>query len=399
MIAPASAVQSTRHGLSVAVSALTFVLVAFQHFQVASLGGFPLTVGAIAGLTLLATVFRRPGDAIIPVLTTLVVVSSLNALNHAKLVSAGEEYWRTLALVVLAAVIICVSLGPMRDRDVIAPAVARGAFAALVVVVVIAVGQVVLGAMGNTALFNLFGPFQYLYKYDPLLEFNPIPRAQGLYLEPSYLAFITGGLAVLLSILKYRPTAVILLGLVGLVCARSATGLIIAILIIGVAILRSRSKLRGIVLVLVIPAFVALWPYLDSRITSIASEGSSAYYRLVGPTEVLSDVLTRSPFGMPLGSVEAVMPSYALLNGAEVGASLDNGIYLIVFYYGWLGVLMVSAMLVWVVGALMKGRSGANMWMASAWMLGSLFFSGGIFLPEFALMSALIVTSLRLEKS
>lgn len=380
--------------------ALLFALL--QHFQVASIGGFPLTVGAIAGVMLLVTAIRRPSAGLVPVVAVVLAYASLTAIVESDEVEDGLQYWRTLALVLCAITIIAMGLGQSKDPARLSETLATSMFAALVVIVALSALQVIFGAMGNVVFFNPFGGNQYLYQYDPLIAFNPIPRAQGFYLEPSYLAFMVGSLAVILFMLRYRVYWVTILALAGMGCARSATGLLLTLLIATILLLRNSRRIAVSVpalLLLALPAAIATWPYLDDRIGSVNVVGSSAYYRLLGPLEVLTDVLTVAPMGYPMGSVERILPQYQLLNGAAVGGSLDNGFYLIVFYFGWFGVVGVLAIIGWAFVAVLRSGRRSLAWMGPVWVVGSLGFSGGIFLPEFAVTTALVILVSKLEVS
>jgi putative colanic acid polymerase len=105
----------------------------------------------------------------------------------------------------------------------------------------------------------------------------------------------------------------------------------------------------------------------------------------VGPLQILRDTLEHFPLGHPFGSLTSTVADYGILNGAAAGSSLDNGFYVIVFYYGWLGVVLSVVLLAWAVGKLVRASRyvGYGPAIVAIWAVGTLFFSGGIMLPEY----------------
>jgi len=169
---------------------------------------------------------------------------------------------------------------------------------------------------------------------------------------------------------------------------RSATGLLVFALVAMVALLSSRSRWRLPALAVLVLASLVAIPYLAGRLDSTFTAGSSAYYRLIGPLQILQDTLVRYPLGHPFGSLRNTVADYGILNGAAAGDSLDNGFYVIVFYFGWAGVIASAGLVGWaarrVLVALRTARPGPAL--VAVWSVGSLFFSGGVMLPEFLLM-------------
>ncbi|MBT2502711.1 putative colanic acid polymerase WcaD [Curtobacterium sp. ISL-83] len=370
------------------VTILTVGLVVFQHFQIGEFGNYPVTIGVFIGLALLCVASTRV--AVPRLILTFAIVCVPNALVQIVAPSIRDGYgsfFGTFGLFVLGSFFVA-QFSQSTVRPAFVPAAIRGMFLALIVVTLLSVIQVLTGSRGSLAWFNLFGQHQYLYQYDPHLEFNPIPRAAAFYLEPSYAAFVIGTLAVGLVVVKRHAVAAWILGSVGLLAVRSATGLLVFAAVAAVALIVSRSRWRlPAVAGLLLTGIVAV-PYLAGRLDSTFTAGSSAYYRLVGPLRILSDTLVHFPFGHPFGSLRNTVADYGILNGASTGDSLDNGFYVLVFYFGWIGVIGCLGLLAWVGRRVVVAHRASQPGRAlvAVWAVGSLFFSGGVMLPEYLLM-------------
>ena len=377
------------------VGILTFLTIIFQHFQITSLAGFPVSLGSVTGIMLVLFVSRpQTIDGFVWSWCALICLSGAAAMVSSADADA-MHYLRTLALFMLAVAIILLGNSGSRSQFIASDEFARAVFAALVTVVTLSVTQVIFGALKSQAFFNVFGSHQYLYEYNPHLEYVVIPRAQGFYLEPSYDAFIICTLSVVLFCLKKRMRWAVLLVTVGLLSCQSASGLLLMVVVLLFAILRSRPMIAAVsTLILCIVGWTS-GPYLASRLNSIDETSTSANFRIVAPLRVLGDILAQKPLGEPLGAIELVMGRYGLLNGASAGTSLDNGFYVLVFYFGWIGMLFLGAMVTF--GALTTVRqmfAGTGFhWVAPLWLLGSFMFSGGIMLPEFAIMTWLVIAA------
>lgn len=378
--------QTLRSKASVWTAVLTVAFVVFQHYQLILIGTYPLTVGLFLGFGLLfATVERLNVPGAIGLAFVLVAPNAVATIFWPDISEPSSKFFSSLLLFVVASLILAQhSVG---IRTAAKEGIIRGAYISLGIVVSLSIGQVVLGSRGSTALFNLWGSHQYLYEYNPELQFNPIPRAEAFYLEPSYAAFIIGTLGIILVANRRRPVLAASMTVVGLLAVRSATGLILFGLILLLWVLLSRSFAVPIALVATFLAGSLVWGYLLSRLGSANTNGSSANYRLVAPLQVLGDTLLNTPLGHPFGSIPDVLSGYDLLNGAAVGTSLDNGIYVLVFYYGWIGLIAIClgfGVLIRHVGMAVAQRDAMKA-VGPLWIFGSLLFSGGIMLPEFVL--------------
>ena len=366
-----------------------------QHFMIVQAAGYPVTLGLVVGVPLILLLSRGGyASRMILALCAVVALTASSALITGLEGSDPLSFLRTLALFVLAVIVMVAGSAGLDPAFTRSTAFSTAISATLLIVVGLSVLQVAAGTLGSEAFFNVFGRFQYLYEYQPYLQFNPVPRAQGFFLEPSYDAFVIGTLTLMSLLTGRHFRGTIAVGILGILMSRSATGLLL-LLIIGVVVaVRSRPAVSVVVLLGLSVVGVASGTYLQERLESFSTSGSSTNYRLVAPLQVLGDTLLHTPVGHALGSVSKILLGYDLYNGAELGTSLDNGLYVLVFYFGWIGIVLIAVLAIVALRTML--RSGRSAWGAVAplWLFGTLFFSGGIMLPEYAVMTALLIATL-----
>jgi putative colanic acid polymerase len=373
---------------------LIFITIVFQHFRLFYIGGYEATLGLFTGLLVVVLLIKRINFSILmSVWAFLIITSSSSALFSRETVAA--DYMQTFALFILAAFIITSAFGEINWLFVQSKAFAISILTALLVIVAISVGQVALGSMGSDLLFNPFGAQQYLHPYKPNIGLVQFPRAHGFFLEPSYNAFVIGTLTTTLLCLNRFTKSAVLLVVPGLAACQSATGLVLLVLLLGFVALRSRPAITLGAGAMIVAVVVYAGDYLWIRILSFGLEGSSAYYRVFAPIEVLLDVLGSHPLGMPFGSVEEVMGRYDLEMAGVQARSLDNGFYVIVFYFGWIGIILLLLLLAVAIIASRNRGVRSYGWIAPLWLFASLFFSGGIMAPEFGIMTFIVVAAFR----
>lgn len=378
-------------------SALFVAFVVLQHFQIARVGTFGLTLGVLLGVALfLICVKRTDFQAISLTWVVVVALTALAALAAPRIVSASN-YFSTLGLVLVSSAILASSRAGIRSAVLQSSTFKRAVFVSLVIVTAFSVLQTLTGSLGSEALFNPWGSFQYQHQYMPYVQFNAYPRAQGFYLEPSYDAFIIGSLAVLGILLGLNRTVILVIALAGMAACQSATGLILLVILAVVMAVRSKPSSAVPVFLASILLLAALGNYLSTRLLSINSVGSSANYRLVAPLRVMEDVLTKNPLGLPLGSIYDVIQTYGLqMDGVDETVSLDNGVYVIVYYFGWIGLIACIALALWVARSFVTSKKmvrNPNNWIGAYWAAGSLLFSGGIVAVEYATVLFFILSA------
>lgn len=281
----------------------------------------------------------------------------------------------------------------------------RPCFLALFIVSAYSLAQWLLALNGNNSLYNPWGSHQYLHEYFYAQQFGEI-RAPGFYLEPSFNALVISVLAFVLLRLSRRTTVVLAVSAIGIISTQSVAGfaaLILAFLYslvyapapsnarryISVQIVR-----RMLVIVLAVAAIYPSLSYVGDRLGTLNDPGSSTNYRIAAPLSALKAVLATSPLGEPLGSVQSVLSHYSLELGNQVGTSLDNGLYLVVFYFGWLGIVAIFVIIAWVLSISLRSSSVAPLLILSFCIV-EVVNTGGVLAPEFAALSVLVVLGLK----
>lgn len=376
------------------VPPLIFLAIIFQHFRLFYIAGYEATLGLFLGFIVVVLLIARVQlTLVVGAWISLLAVSSLSALLSPETVST--DYVETLTLFVLAIFIIVSAFGDLSWDYLRSDGLVKSLLCTLSIIVLISVGQVLLGSLGSDLLFNPFGSNLYLHEYRPNIGLVQFPRAHGFFLEPSYNAFVIGSVAAALLCLDRFRKLTVTLAVLGLVACQSATGLLLLVLLLTFVAIRSRPAIAIAAVGTIFAVVLYAGDYLWIRLLSFGTEGSSAYYRVFAPVEVLMDVLTDNPLGMPLGSVEQVMGRYGLEMAGVQAKSLDNGLYVIIFYFGWLGVLLLLVMLACVITASRNHANQSFSWIAPIWLFTSLFFSGGIMAPEFAVMTFIVIATYR----
>jgi putative colanic acid polymerase len=378
--------------------------IVFLHFEFYSIDGYPLTVAPLALLAVLLSGARRrhwpvPLGALVAMLLGLPIVT---ALASPYIQVDGTEYLKTYLLWSFAVAALALGvIRPLTGRE--RSWLGVGCFAGLVSVSMFSIVQRLLASKGSTALFNPWKSHQYLYEYDLHAHLLAL-RAPAFYLEPSFNALVITSLLFVLLLLRHRIVCAFALATLGLLCAASVSGFAILALLSLLstrALPRKRSVETRIVsrISILMLIAVSLWisrAYLTQRVSSASIIGSSTQYRLMAPLPVLQDVLWHSPLGLPLGSIQQVLPRYDLLNGRVVGSTLDNGLYLLIFYFGWVALaaaLVVSSRLLFVKSR--KGHFGLRS--LAAFSLLTFANTGGILLPEFIFLYLLVILAFRLQ--
>lgn len=258
--------------------------------------------------------------------------------------------------------------------------------------------QSFFAASGDTSFFNMFGSYQYFGEIDlATLSVDDKLRPPGFYLEPSFCAYVVCSLwGICLMEDKFLFVSTFICA-VALLVIQSFTGLI-AFFVIALGyvfaggIFSAASIFASIGLMIFSSVTLAFYgEYISDRVEQVFYIGSSTYYRVVALIPVLGDVLVDHPLGFALGRMKEIVPKYNIPHGVGFGESIDNGLYLLVFYFGWLGLVVSFWFIYVVIRAIFLGQR--NLAVASSALLFGFFFNGGIMLPEFCLISGYIIFS------
>jgi hypothetical protein len=203
-------------------------------------------------------------------------------------------------------------------------------------------------------LANVLGPFapigpgEVVYEPSP---FAPLPRANGLYSEPSVAGWFMGfAVAVALAARRLYP---VLTTFTAATCALAAmatlslTGVLgVALVLVGyVLFVRDRLGVKLLWLALA-GSGVALAIYhahqlgILARFEHLHLPGSSIYFRVTAPYALITESLDRFPLGYPLGQTDYIASRNYYINwenGSQT--NIDNTLFMVVFYFGLLGIV------------------------------------------------------------
>lgn len=377
------------------------------HFMIVRLPGseYPLTAAPFAILIFLYFYVRAAIRPLGLLLGATLLIWPFCIYGMYELLGASADpsrFSRTYLLWAYAIfAIMLFSFAPLKKI----PNYSREFIIALAVVAAFSLAQVAFFKLfGSTLLYNPFGEYTYMGEYQiDRFAVGDFARAPGFYLEPSFCAFVMFFLTAAILINEKKrdvPGWLWLLSFLSIAITGSASGIIaIFSLFIMRAITSFKNRMLKLTLIFFTPVLVGVFVtfFLAERFAEISVEGTSGYWRLVAPLIILSKVYAEYPFGVPLGQIEAFLLPLGLKHGAGTGTSIDNGIYYLAFYFGWLAVPFVLGLLFKFLQSMFREDIvGVTLWW---FILVSLQFSGGIFLPEYIFPLLLISMQYRRIKS
>jgi len=380
-------------------SAIALIVAAiFPHFVLFNINNFEVSLGLFGGLVFMALVIR-----VLPLVPLSLALGALFLLVGPPALLSRDldttRFLQTTALMILSVATVTIgATARLRREVIISRPVMRAARASLYTISLLSVVQVVTGLKGIDFFFNPFRGYQYLHPYDPRLGMVTVPRAEGFYLEPSYDAFMIGALAVVIVCVSGWSVPVVAAAFAGMLASQSVTGFLVAGVMICLLVIRARPVIVLGMVALVAVAWVTVGSYLIDRLSTIGQVGTSANYRLLAPLPAIGDILSQGIWGDPPGSIEQVLSRYGLQMAGVQATSLDNGYYVLPFYFGWFGMVALVVLCWWAIATVIRAPKGSRSWIVPVWIVGSLGFSGGIVAPEFAFMTLLAVVAFRVAR-
>lgn len=378
------------------------------HFVVVQFAKYQLTVAPFTIVLLLLLLF--PIRFTIPSLLLFLTLLVFPLINLPQVIgdsAAIVKFSRTYALWAFAVVVACICLGSSQIRTTLAIGKASSVVILIVTFVCIAQVAMVLN-FGSTGLFSIFG--DNLYGGSPNLErfVGNINRAIGFYYEPSFCALVLVSMVVIQLLEEKLNWLVIGVAAIGVVVTTSVSGIVALLALVAMFVISSppqahqsvRSKWQGLILVLTIVsvgviAAVEYKDYLLTRGSEIGRDGSSIHYRLVAPIAIVKDVLLSRPFGMAFGRMESAASEYQMLNGDVITETIDNGIYLLIFYFGWIAFFALSWLVLYVVYLAIRRRRIDLLFFG--YIALAFNFNGAVFSPEDLLLFLLVAYQYRLQ--
>jgi hypothetical protein len=311
------------------------------------------------------------------------------------------EFLRSLAHVAnsVLMVLICLNVRIGRGEEVGRSFVLFCLLAAAMALVIV-VQAISFNLLRDFRLAGLLGAFAPAGPggeiYAPLPE-SVLPRANGLYSEPSVAGwFMTFAAALALAARPFRPALGTLTAAtcsLGAMATLSLTGILGPTLVWAgyLLLVRDRWRFKAISgLIAGSGAIVALHQAHElgilSRFTHLNTPGTSIYFRLSAPYRLIGESLERYPFGYPLGQTEFIASRHYYINWEQGSqTNLDNTLLMIVFYFGLVGILCNAAYLLKAAQFLVLKRHAVGLIMLSLLIAAST--TGAGWAHHFVLMS------------
>lgn len=366
------------------------------NFSILNIGGYSVTIAPLSALALLALALRPEPKTLF---TLLFIASSvlIYALVAAIFTFFGStvhlgQFMSSFALLVFSLLVISYSMGS-RARHFSSPALTQAlTVTGVLQLICISWQKIVFSTTASTEVFNVWGGRlahnqEYVIR---AIEFGS-QRATSFYFEPSFAAlvvfFIASGLNALHALTPWRLVMLFICSaLIG-----SLAGLLALSALCFTPYLRGASDRSSWIPIFsafcALAALILFQDYIMSRLMSASDSSSSLSYRLISPWVVIGDVLINHPLGMPMGHLEENIKRFDMRNGDRVGSSLDNGWYLIIYHFGWLGLVFNVLGISTFAWKLFSKRNQAIYLFA----LLSPFFTGAIFSPELAFMYVILI--------
>ncbi len=370
------------------------------NVKLAQLGeSFPVTVVTFLPLLLLLFIERIN---IKKLLIALGIGGGLTAFNYLFGQSLDASKYVTSAMLFVYTVIIIGMVWSIRFKT-ISPHNYRKIlrFFWLVVVVVVGLAAVEMAQIifsGGSSLMEAISKY-LIYSNSYVLNFIKFggKRTTALYFEPAFFALAL--ISIWLSIKQFgiktpKSDAMIL---VGVILSGSFSGVMTFILFyllewafqyLNKEAIKKKLPLAIISLSVFLVGVIFAFPYIATRVGDLGTEGSSSYYRIVGPLVMVGYSLLNVDGVVRFGSLYEYVASFGIFNGADVGKTIDNGLYLLIIYFSWFAVLLT----LWYMGKVLKmtlNAFGDNQnYRVQLYLFTplSLFFTGSVFSPEYAFL-------------
>lgn len=369
------------------------------NVKIAQLGeSFPITIVTFLPLLLLLFVERI---SVKKLMIALGIGAGLTAFNFlfGQSLNAGKYVTSTMLFVYI--VVIIGMVWSIRFKTISAHNHRKILRFYLVVGIVVALAAVEMAQIiltGGSSIME--GISKYLiYSNSYVLNFIKFggKRTTALYFEPAFFALAL--ISIWLSIKQFgiktpKSDAMIL---AGIILSGSFSGVMTFILFyllewafqyLNKDAIKEKLPLALVSLTLFLVGVIIAFPYIATRLGDLGTEGSSSYYRIVGPLVMVGYSLTHIDGVVRFGSLYEYVASFGIFNGADVGKTIDNGLYLLIIYFSWFAVLMT----LWYMGKVLKMALNAfgdnRNFRVQLYLFTpvSLFFTGSIFSPEYAFL-------------
>jgi len=376
---------------------LIYLLVNVKIVQLGE--SFPVTIVTFLPLLLLLYIEKISVKKLMIALGTGVGLTLYNYLFGQSL-DAGKYVTSTMLFVYIVIIIGMVwsirfkPVSPHNYRKIL-----RFFYAVVTLIVLLAaieMAQIILS--GGSSLMEIISKY-LIYSNSYVLNFIKYggKRTTALYFEPAFfaLALISIWLSIKQFGIKTAKTDGMILA--GIVLSGSFSGVMTFILFyllewafqyLNKDAIKKRLPLAIISLAFFLIGVFFAMPYIAGRLGELGTEGTSSYYRIVGPLVMVGHSLTSIDGVVRFGSLYEYVASFGIFNGADVGKTIDNGLYLLIIYFSWIAVFLTLWYLFKVARMAVQAFGNNQNYGVQLYLFTpvSLFFTGSIFSPEYAFL-------------
>ncbi len=266
----------------------------------------------------------------------------------------------------------------------------------IVTLAALEMAQIIL--TGGSSLMEKISKF-LIYSNSYVLNFIKFggKRTTALYFEPAFFALAL--ISIWLSVKQFgikTPKADAMI-LFGIILSGSFSGVMTFIIFyllewafqyLNKNALKKKLPLAIISLSVFMAGLVIGFPYIAERLGDLGTQGSSSYYRIIGPLVMVGYSLTHIDGVIRFGSLYEYVASFGIFNGADVGKTIDNGLYLLIIYFSWLALILTGWYMFNVIKMMANAFGNNQNYRVQLWLFTpvSLFFTGSIFSPEYAFL-------------
>lgn len=311
-----------------------------------------------------------------------------------------SKYFTSLLLFIYVAIVISIvyscSFIQINDNRSLVYSLCFVAFLVISLSVLEVVELILFGSSHLIALISsvLIYSNEYLINF---VQYGAL-RSNSLYFEPAFYSLAIISLWLTLRQFKFKRKFFDILVFIGVLSSGSFSGLMTYIILYGVELLilysshsGLRKKIPYIIVTLLLSVLVIyfLLPYILVRIGELGTVGTSSYYRIIGPLQIVFSALTNIDGIIQFGSLYELVSSFGIMNGTQVGKTLDNGIYVLIVHFSWIAIFTIIFLIYFILKKTLVENKIKKFYRNSPILLPLLFvplslmFTGAIFSPEY----------------
>jgi putative colanic acid polymerase len=319
---------------------LFYLSVIFMHFD---LTGQKLTISILFLILFIISYFKASFSSYSPFVFLLLAI--LFPLTNLILISDIQpsffDFIKTYILYILSAIFHLIAIySPFKSKYFQFDKTIK--ISILLIFIIVSIQFISAFLFKKPILFNFFGKFQYsnLVNIEHLTS-GFLPRTQGFYLEPSYLAFVVITLIAMSINLKKDVGLIFLLGGVTILMSGSRGGFIGFFLLLAyhqynnLKLFTLKFYLLLFLLFAILLAFVL--PVISLlKAESLLTENSSQNVRFYQGFTLCYFILKNYFSGIPIGSLSK---AFLLANGED--SSIFSFYIFNIIYHGWFSFILI----------------------------------------------------------